>query len=306
MSRSLNPGFADADVDVDADAGAAAAAKAESDAHADTQRDGRIVRRGVEVKVLDLDDDPLADILEWLDETCDWIQEGLDASIDGKNKNLDISIYEPRPSEATNRPDRPGVLVHCKQGVSRSGAFVVAFLMRRFQLSYASALSLARESRSQITPNSGFEKQLRVWEFCGYNVYECGEEAGGSGEAGSGEAVRKEKRPYRAWKAERDNLLKRGEEDVNRARFSSLADMAARFGRRRQDVMAAEGEEETSPMNSTREDDGKLDKVLGQDKRREAWERVQKMEREWNERLIRGQSQGQGQVIGDHDEETQK
>ncbi|OCT47194.1 hypothetical protein CLCR_02423 [Cladophialophora carrionii] len=307
MSRSMNPGFAHADVvaEAEAEAEAAAAAKAGSDA----QKDGRTVRRGVEVKVLDLDDDPLADILEWLDETCDWIQEGLDASIDRrKNNNLNISIDEPRA--ASRETHRPGVLVHCKQGVSRSGAFVVAFLMRRFQLSYASALSLARESRPQITPNSGFEKQLRVWEFCGYNVYDCGDETGGSGEAGSRQAVRKEKPPYRAWKAERDNLLKRGEEDVNRARFSSLADMAARFGRRRQDVMAAEGEEERSPKSSTREDDARLAKVLGQEKRREAWERVQKMEREWNERLIRGQSQGQGQgqgqVSGDHDEDAQR
>ncbi|EXJ57480.1 hypothetical protein A1O7_07828 [Cladophialophora yegresii CBS 114405] len=179
--------------------------------------------------------------------------------------------------------------------------------MRRFQLSYASALSLARESRPQITPNSGFEKQLRVWEFCGYSADDWGEGSGCSDNTGRrSKGERKEKPPYRAWKAERDNLLKRGEEDVNRARFSSLADMAARFGRRRQAVMAAEAPEgdseddvERSRENSSSGNEEGLEQILGQEKRNKAWERVHSMEREWNERLIRGQSQGQ--VGGDHD-----
>jgi hypothetical protein len=196
-------------------------------------------------------------------------------------------------------------------------------VMRRFQLSYASALSLARESRPQITPNSGFERQLRVWEFCGYSVYD-------GSESERPEAEMKEKPPYKAWKAERDNLLGRGEEDVNRARFSSLADMAARFGRRRHEEREAEGLAEAdveksgsgsgSGKNNNVQNNDELETSLSEDKRREAWERVQKMENEWNERLIRGQvqgqvqgqsqSQGQGQgqdqVGGEHNEGTQR
>src|ERR1700742_5054996 len=107
--------------------------------------------------------------------------------------------------------------------------------MRKLRLPYASALGLARESRPEICPNNGFEKQLRVWEFCKYSVYSDSIDSDGTGHA-----ERKDKPPYTAWKAERDNLLRKGEEDVNRARFSSLADMAARFGRRRQVVVENE------------------------------------------------------------------
>lgn len=135
--------------------------------------------------------------------------------------------------------------------------------MRKRQLSFAAALSLARDSRALICPNSGFEKQLRIWEFCGYSIYQGvnTEEATKSGNE------RREKPPYKAWKAERDNLLKQGEEDINRARFSSLAGMAARFGQRRQEQ---EQEQE------------------GSDKKDESWERVKRMESEWNEKLKRG------------------
>ncbi|KIW66106.1 hypothetical protein PV04_08310 [Phialophora macrospora] len=249
-SRSINPHIVDAEVD------------------ADSGEAGHPARSGPEIRVLELDDDPLVDILQWLEETCDWIQEGLD------RRNVDVEESSDRASDALP----PGVLVH---------------LMRRLQISYASALSLARESRPQITPNSGFERQLRVWEFCRYSVYDD-DGRDGSVESGRVNNERREKPSYKAWKAERDNLLKKGEEHVNRARFSSLADMAARFGRRRQDDREGEGEVGRSRQNDVENDEG-LEKSLGQDKRREAWERVQKMEREWNERLIRGQVQGQSQ-----------
>jgi protein tyrosine phosphatase len=87
-SRSLNPAFV---------------------TPADTDEGNPAARHQPEIKTLDLDDEPLVDILEHLENACDWIQEGLD----GKQQ------------EADRRP--PGVLVHCKQGVSRSGAFIVAF-----------------------------------------------------------------------------------------------------------------------------------------------------------------------------------
>ncbi|KIW24051.1 hypothetical protein, variant [Cladophialophora immunda] len=222
------------------------------------------------VKTIEIDDDPLVDILQYLEEACDWIEAGL-------GRESDCGGYV-----AGNQP-QPGVLVHCRQGISRSGAFVVAFLMRKFKVSYSAALTLARESRTEICPNSGFEKQLRVWEFCQYNVFRDDDKQEDK------HKVRSKKQSYKTWLAERDNLLQRGEEDVNRARFSSLASMAARFGRRRQEE--APGEQ----AKGTNEDEGR--KNVEQKQRKESWERVQKMEQDWNERLIRGQVHAEGDDI---------
>lgn len=63
----------------------------------------------IKLKTIAIDDDPTVDILEHLENACDWIQEGLQES-------------------AEDDPDsRPGVLVHCRLGVSRSGSFIVAY-----------------------------------------------------------------------------------------------------------------------------------------------------------------------------------
>jgi dual specificity phosphatase 12 len=64
----------------------------------------------VEIKHIDIDDDPMVDILEHLQDACDWIQEGLELHPDSKEESQQV-----------------GVLVHCRQGISRSGSFIVAY-----------------------------------------------------------------------------------------------------------------------------------------------------------------------------------
>jgi len=53
------------------------------------------------------------------------------------------------------------VFVHCDAGASRSGSVIVAYLMGSRGLNYDEALVAAREARTCIQPNSGFEAQLR-------------------------------------------------------------------------------------------------------------------------------------------------
>ncbi|KAF7308135.1 Dual specificity catalytic domain-containing protein [Mycena chlorophos] len=56
------------------------------------------------------------------------------------------------------------VLVHCQQGVSRSPAVLIAFLIRDKRMSYDAAFAFVKQRRSCIKPNAGFVRALRDWE----------------------------------------------------------------------------------------------------------------------------------------------
>ena len=45
------------------------------------------------------------------------------------------------------------MLVHCNQGRSRSGSFIVGYIMKTRGVRYPEALALAREKRPEISPN---------------------------------------------------------------------------------------------------------------------------------------------------------
>jgi len=55
------------------------------------------------------------------------------------------------------------VLVHCEQGRSRSGALVIAYLMRRHRQSYPETLKRVLVQRKRVMPNIGFQIQLRAF-----------------------------------------------------------------------------------------------------------------------------------------------
>ncbi|KAG2068208.1 phosphatases II [Suillus decipiens] len=56
------------------------------------------------------------------------------------------------------------VLVHCQQGVSRSPAIVIAYLIHDLGMSYEQAYTLVKLRRPCINPNPGFVAGLRAWE----------------------------------------------------------------------------------------------------------------------------------------------
>ncbi|KAF2183508.1 phosphatases II [Zopfia rhizophila CBS 207.26] len=169
----------------------------------------------IAVKHIDIDDDPTEDILCHLDDACDWIDAALHSStLASEVDNFDSVWKHPRS----------GVVVHCTQGISRSSSFIIAYLMRTLTLSYDTALSLARESRSLVTPNPGFERQLRIWEECQYEVYTCEPAT-----ASTPYLPPVEKPAYKVWKQQRDDLFCQRTEDVNKIRASTMASMAAQF-----------------------------------------------------------------------------
>nr|GAT46953.1 predicted protein [Mycena chlorophos] len=63
-----------------------------------------------------------------------------------------------------------GVLVHCQQGISRSSAIVIAYLIRNHGLGYDTALQFVRKRRACAKPNPGFARALMEWEAAWRNV----------------------------------------------------------------------------------------------------------------------------------------
>ena len=55
-------------------------------------------------------------------------------------------------------------LVHCRRGISRSASTVIAYLMKEDNLALADAMKFVKSKRSIVQPNSGFWKQLIVYE----------------------------------------------------------------------------------------------------------------------------------------------
>lgn len=87
---------------------------------------------------IDLSDQPNADLQSHLESVCAWINSSIS---NGK-----------------------GVLVHCQQGISRSAAVVIAYLIRYKGMGYDDAYEYVRKTRACIKPNQGFVRVLREWE----------------------------------------------------------------------------------------------------------------------------------------------
>ena len=179
---------------------------------------------GIVHKRVEIEDDALSDLLCVLEGVCAWVEDALGSPATGDHQVLKEEEEEKRAEGAKE----PRVLVHCLQGISRSGAVVIACLMRRLDVGYEEALEMARSCRPLITANEGFAKQLQLWHQMRYSIYE-NEPTNAEGEP----QERKLKSLYLGWKMERDGLLKLGEEEVNKRRAKSMASMAAQFGERR-------------------------------------------------------------------------
>ena len=56
------------------------------------------------------------------------------------------------------------VLVHCNDGMSRSGSLVIAYIMQTYGMDFKAALNYVQQRRFCVQPNDGFEQQLREYE----------------------------------------------------------------------------------------------------------------------------------------------
>lgn len=95
----------------------------------------------------------------------DFITDHIHISIPDSEKS-DILVHLDSVLEfiQKNMDNGNSVLVHCMAGSSRSASFVIAYLMKRNQWCFEKAYCFAKEKRPQVFPNSGFMRQLRIYE----------------------------------------------------------------------------------------------------------------------------------------------
>ena len=67
-------------------------------------------------------------------------------------------------SSSARHPYRTRTCARDPQGVSRSAAVVIAYLIYTHNMSYDSAFDLVKRKRACIKPNSGFVRALQDWE----------------------------------------------------------------------------------------------------------------------------------------------
>lgn len=168
-------------------------------------------------RVIELEDDPFADLLAILKTACEFLDDAL------RTAATPDSVPQ---EEQQGQSKDPKVLVHCLQGLSRSPSIVIAYTMRRLTIPYEAALAIVQAARPVVLPNDGFAEQLKLWGEMGYSVVdEEGEEKGG----------------YKEWKRRRDGVVGMGEEVVNRERVRGVVGLVARMGRRRRRVEMSGG-----------------------------------------------------------------
>lgn len=194
---------------------------------------------GIQHISVEIGDNPLEDLLMCLEGLCAWIGHSLNPStayigLNGGEAARDVGPpYTIQTGDAS--PDAmgyrtaqgciydlatvhsPKVLVHCSQGISRSGAVITAYLMKTLSLDYDSALSRAQKYRPIVMPNSGFADQLRLWGQLQHCIFTHNI---------GGKATTKSR--YENWKADRGVLLKKSELERQQVSMERMREMAER------------------------------------------------------------------------------
>ena len=66
------------------------------------------------------------------------------------------------------------ILVHCREGISRSSTIVIGYIMYKEKKSYIEAENFVREKKDDIKPNENFLKQLKefgdIIKVCKYDI----------------------------------------------------------------------------------------------------------------------------------------
>ena len=100
---------------------------------------------GITHRRIDLVDSPSAKIIDHIPDGLKFIHEALKT---GRN-----------------------ILVHCAAGISRSASMVIAYIMVKYSMDFASAKNVVRNKRACVWPNQGFAEQLKSIDVEAYKDF---------------------------------------------------------------------------------------------------------------------------------------
>ena len=124
-------------------------------------------RKYYQISIADIKDVCIAD---YFDETYKFIDNALKMN---NNNDNDIESDENKDNDESNTNNcnkTNRVLVHCKEGVSRSASIVISYLMKSRNMKLNETLEYVKNRREVVDPNSGFKEQLKEFEKNGYTV----------------------------------------------------------------------------------------------------------------------------------------
>jgi protein-tyrosine phosphatase len=79
--------------------------------------------------------------------------------LDSRDFDINSSVY--KFLDIVNKECTKNVLVYCDYGISRSPAVVIGYLIVKHKMSFPEAFYLVRSKKSDISPNQGFQNQLK-------------------------------------------------------------------------------------------------------------------------------------------------
>jgi protein-tyrosine phosphatase len=80
---------------------------------------------------------------------------------DDEAENIIPNCYTAHAIISQALQKKKNVMVHCKAGMSRSAALVIAYLMIEHKWRYEEAYSYVKKKRPIVAPNEGFVRQLK-------------------------------------------------------------------------------------------------------------------------------------------------
>ncbi|KAK7792218.1 hypothetical protein R5R35_007476 [Gryllus longicercus] len=81
-----------------------------------------------------------------------------------------VSHFEEASEFIKNAQEEGQILIHCYFGVSRSATIVIAYMMKKYQISLDEAYERVQAQRRFVRPNPGFMDQLRLYQYMGWCV----------------------------------------------------------------------------------------------------------------------------------------